>query len=54
MYDDHGEPAGCELVAAGSIEDQNQLKSSYWLFELVCSVLRWENACVGPLFLKQI
>ncbi|KAG6620861.1 uncharacterized protein IUM83_11623 [Phytophthora cinnamomi] len=54
MYDEHGDPAGCELIAAGSIEDQNQLKSSYWLFELVCSILRWESACVGPLFLKQI
>ncbi|KAE8994828.1 hypothetical protein PR003_g20397 [Phytophthora rubi] len=54
MYDEFGDPAGCELVAAGSIEDQNQLKSTYWLFELVCSMLRWENACVGPLFLKQL
>ncbi|KAI9992143.1 hypothetical protein PInf_017528 [Phytophthora infestans] len=49
-----GNPAGCEIVAAGSIADQNQLKSTYWLFELVCSILRWETACVAPLFLKQI
>ncbi|GMF18937.1 unnamed protein product [Phytophthora lilii] len=52
LYDDAGNPAGCELIAAGSIEDQNQLKSTYWLFELVCSMLRWETACVAPLFLK--
>ncbi|ETL98803.1 hypothetical protein L917_04194 [Phytophthora nicotianae] len=52
MYDEFGNPAGCEIVAAGSIADQNQLKSTYWLFELVCSILRWETACVAPLFLK--
>lgn len=54
LYDDHGNSTGCEIIAAGSIEDQNQLKSTYWLFELVCSILRWETACVAPLFLKQI
>ncbi|EEY56930.1 uncharacterized protein PITG_10473 [Phytophthora infestans T30-4] len=54
LYDEFGNPAGCEIVAAGSIADQNQLKSTYWLFELVCSILRWETACVAPLFLKQI
>ncbi|CAH0482398.1 unnamed protein product [Peronospora belbahrii] len=40
MYDEFGNPAGCELMSAGSIGDQNQLKSTYWLFELVCSILR--------------
>ncbi|KAL4102704.1 hypothetical protein PRIC1_006447 [Phytophthora ramorum] len=54
LYDENEQPAGCELIAAGSIADQNQLKSTYWLFELVCSILRWEAACVAPLFLKQI
>ncbi|KAG3100048.1 hypothetical protein PI124_g16292 [Phytophthora idaei] len=54
LYDEYGNPAGCEIVAAGSIADQNQLKSTYWLFELVCSILRWETSCVAPLFLKQI
>ncbi|KAG7378858.1 hypothetical protein PHYPSEUDO_009418 [Phytophthora pseudosyringae] len=54
LYDESGNPEGCELIAAGSIADQNQLKSTYWLFELVCSMLRWETACVAPLFLKQI
>ncbi|KAG2530676.1 hypothetical protein BBI17_000378 [Phytophthora kernoviae] len=54
LYDEYGNPAGCELVASGSIADQNQLKSTYWLFELVCAILRWENACVAPLFLKHI
>ena len=53
MYDEFGDPAGCEVIAAGSIADQKQVKSTYWLFELVCSILRWESGCVGPLFLKQ-
>ncbi|CAI5747330.1 unnamed protein product [Peronospora destructor] len=53
MYDEFGNPAGCELISAGSIADQKQFKSTYWLFELVCSILRWENGCVGSLFLKQ-
>ncbi|CAH0486763.1 unnamed protein product [Peronospora farinosa] len=53
MYDEFGNPAGCELMSAGSIADQGQLKSTYWLFELVCSMLRWESRCVGSLFLKQ-
>ncbi|POM59482.1 hypothetical protein PHPALM_31786 [Phytophthora palmivora] len=52
LYDEDGNSVGCELIAAGSIQDQNQLKSTYWLFELVCSILRWESACVAPLFLK--
>ncbi|KAG7401399.1 hypothetical protein PHYBOEH_001391 [Phytophthora boehmeriae] len=54
LFDEYGNPAGCELISCGSIADQNQLKSTYWLFELVCSILRWENACVAPLFLKHI
>ncbi|KAG7378860.1 hypothetical protein PHYPSEUDO_009420 [Phytophthora pseudosyringae] len=54
LYDELGNPAGCEIVAGGSVKDQNQLQSRYWLFELICSVLRWENACVAPLLLKQI
>ena len=53
MYDEAGNIAGCELMTAGSIADQSRLKSSYWLFEIVCSTLRWESACVAPLFLKQ-
>ncbi|CAH0522492.1 unnamed protein product [Peronospora belbahrii] len=44
MYDEFGNPAGCELMSAGSIGDQNQLKSTYWLFELVCSILRAQRA----------
>ncbi|KAL3665436.1 hypothetical protein V7S43_009471 [Phytophthora oleae] len=54
LYDELGNPAGCEIVAGGSIKDQHQLQSRYWLFELICSVLRWENACVAPLLLKRI
>ncbi|KAG3147195.1 hypothetical protein PI126_g12959 [Phytophthora idaei] len=54
LYDELGNVAGCEIVAGGSIKDQNQLQSRYWLFELICSVLRWENACVAPLLLKKI
>lgn len=54
LYDAFGNVTGCEIVAGGSVKDQNQLQSRYWLFELICSVLRWENACVAPLLLKQI
>ncbi|ETK92254.1 hypothetical protein F441_04451 [Phytophthora nicotianae CJ01A1] len=54
LYDGFGNVAGCEIVAGGSIKDQNQVQSRYWLFELICSVLRWENACVAPLLLKRI
>ncbi|RLN91624.1 hypothetical protein BBJ28_00020837 [Nothophytophthora sp. Chile5] len=54
LYDENGSPAGCEVVSCGSIADQKQLSSMYWLFELVCSVLRWESTCVAPLFLKCI
>ncbi|KAI9907063.1 hypothetical protein PsorP6_003233 [Peronosclerospora sorghi] len=52
-YDEFGNPAGCELMCAGSIDDQTHVSSSYWLFELVCSILRWESVCVAPLFLIQ-
>ncbi|RLN14601.1 hypothetical protein BBJ28_00017559 [Nothophytophthora sp. Chile5] len=52
LYDENGNPAGCEVVTGGSIADQKQLSSMYWLFELICSVLRWESTCVAPLFLK--
>ncbi|KAL7687798.1 hypothetical protein Plhal304r1_c021g0074991 [Plasmopara halstedii] len=52
LYDDEGKPTGCEIVTGGSIADQQQIQSSFWLFELVCSLLRWETACVAPLFLK--
>ncbi|KAE9028411.1 hypothetical protein PR003_g10623 [Phytophthora rubi] len=54
LHDELGNPAGCEIVAGGSVLDHNQLQSRYWLFELMCSVLRWENACVAPLLLKQL
>ncbi|POM59481.1 hypothetical protein PHPALM_31785 [Phytophthora palmivora] len=53
LYNEYDEPAGCEIVTAGSIGDQNQLNSNYWLFELVCSVLRWESSTIAPLFLLQ-
>ncbi|POM59483.1 hypothetical protein PHPALM_31787 [Phytophthora palmivora] len=51
-FDDDGKPAGCEISTGGYIADVKQLVSKYWLFELVMSVLRWENMCVAPLFLK--
>lgn len=54
LYDDDGKPAGCEIMSGGSIAKQNHLKPSYWLFELVCSLLRWETACIAPLFLKNL
>lgn len=51
-FDEDGKPAGCEISTGGYIADVKQLVSKYWLFELVMSVLRWENMCVAPLFLK--
>ncbi|RAW25249.1 hypothetical protein PC110_g18329 [Phytophthora cactorum] len=51
-FDEDGLPAGCEISTGGYIADVKQLVSKYWLFELVMSVLRWENMCVAPLFLK--
>ncbi|KAE8994826.1 hypothetical protein PR003_g20398 [Phytophthora rubi] len=53
LYDEYDNPSGCEIVAAGSITDMNRLKSNNWLFEIVCSVLRWESAIIAPLFLLQ-
>ncbi|KAK1944075.1 hypothetical protein P3T76_003987 [Phytophthora citrophthora] len=53
LYNEFDEPAGCEIVTAGSINDHNRLKSNYWLFEIVCSVLRWENLTIAPIFLLQ-
>ncbi|KAL4130037.1 hypothetical protein PRIC2_006043 [Phytophthora ramorum] len=50
LYDEYDNPAGCEIVTAGSIE-QTKLRSTYWLFELVCSVMRWESMTVAPLFM---
>lgn len=52
-YDKAGNPAGCENIAAGSVEDHTQIQSTYWLFDCMCAMIRWESACVAPLFLKQ-
>ncbi|KAG2530675.1 hypothetical protein BBI17_000379 [Phytophthora kernoviae] len=52
LLNDDGHPAGCEITTGGYVGDVKQLISKYWLFELVVSVLRWENMCVAPLFLK--
>ncbi|KAI9992199.1 hypothetical protein PInf_017584 [Phytophthora infestans] len=51
LYNEYDEPAGCEVVTAGSINDHNRLKSAYWLFEIACSVLRWETLTIAPVFL---
>ncbi|OWY95182.1 hypothetical protein PHMEG_00034879 [Phytophthora megakarya] len=53
LYNEYDAPAGCEIVTAGSIGDQIRRNSNYWLFELVCSVLRWESTTIAPLFLLQ-
>ncbi|KAG3180694.1 hypothetical protein PC128_g15505 [Phytophthora cactorum] len=53
-FDEDGLPAGCEISTGGYIADVKQLVSKYWLFELVMSVLRWENMCVAPLFLNPL
>ncbi|KAG3011210.1 hypothetical protein PC121_g13839 [Phytophthora cactorum] len=51
LYNEYDEPAGCEIVTAGSINDHSRFKSNYWLFEIVCSVLRWESLTIAPVFL---
>ncbi|KAL3665441.1 hypothetical protein V7S43_009476 [Phytophthora oleae] len=53
LYNEFDEPVGCEIVTAGSTNDHNRLKSNYWLFEIVCSVLRWETLTIAPVFLIQ-
>lgn len=53
IFNKYGSTAGCEVISAGSIGDHAQLESTYWLFELVCAAVRWETACVAPLFLKR-
>lgn len=50
--DEDGRSSGCEISTGGYITNVKQLGSKYWFFELVISVLRWENMCVAPLFLK--
>ncbi|TDH71179.1 hypothetical protein CCR75_006340 [Bremia lactucae] len=52
LYDENDQPAGCEVICAGKIQDQKRLKSTYWLFELVCYIIRWETECIASLFLK--
>lgn len=54
LYDKYDNRAGCESIAAGSVRDHKQLNSMYWLFDCACAVIRWETACVAPLFLKEI
>lgn len=53
LYDEFDNVLGCEVVMAGSIKTQHQMPSRYWLFELMCTVVRWESACIAPLLLKQ-
>ncbi|EGZ19890.1 hypothetical protein PHYSODRAFT_488151 [Phytophthora sojae] len=51
LYDGYDNPAGCEVVHGGSVDDHDRLRSNYWLYEMVCSVLRWESSTIAPLFL---
>ncbi|TYZ67538.1 hypothetical protein PybrP1_007766 [[Pythium] brassicae (nom. inval.)] len=52
IRDENGNAIGCEVVTGGSIEDPSMLAARHWLLELIISVLRWENSCVSPLFIK--
>ncbi|TMW64076.1 hypothetical protein Poli38472_014193 [Pythium oligandrum] len=51
IWDSDGNIRGCEVAAGGSMGDSTHVVSAHWLCELIISVLRWENLCVGPLFL---
>ncbi|EGZ19889.1 hypothetical protein PHYSODRAFT_497478 [Phytophthora sojae] len=53
LYDQYDNPAGWEVVHGGSIGHHERLRSNYWLFEMVCSVLRWESSMISPLVLLQ-
>ncbi|KAG6620886.1 uncharacterized protein IUM83_11606 [Phytophthora cinnamomi] len=53
LYNQFDSPAGCEVVYGGCFDDEDPLRTSHWLFEMVCSIMRWENSAIAPLFLLQ-
>ncbi|KAL4157218.1 hypothetical protein PRNP1_006243 [Phytophthora ramorum] len=50
--DADGELTGCEISFGGSIGAGVMNFAAHWMLELIMTVVRWENACVAPLFIK--
>ncbi|EGZ19864.1 hypothetical protein PHYSODRAFT_496245 [Phytophthora sojae] len=42
----------CEISFGGSISAGTMNFAAHWMLELIMTVVRWENACVAPLFIK--
>lgn len=50
--DADGVLTGCEISFGGSIGAGVMNFAAHWMLELIMTVVRWENACVAPLFIK--
>ncbi|GMF18939.1 unnamed protein product [Phytophthora lilii] len=50
--DADGQLTGCEISFGGSIGASVMNFAAHWMLELIMTVVRWENACVVPLFIK--
>ncbi|KAG7401397.1 hypothetical protein PHYBOEH_001389 [Phytophthora boehmeriae] len=50
--DANGMLTGCEISFGGSIGASVMNFAAHWMLELIMTVVRWENACVAPLFIK--
>lgn len=50
--DADGRLTGCEISFGGSIGASVMNFAAHWMLELIMTVVRWENACVAPLFIK--
>jgi hypothetical protein len=50
--DADGALTGCEISFGGSIGAGTMNFAAHWMLELIMTVVRWENACVAPLFIK--
>lgn len=50
--DANGMLTGCEISFGGSIGAGVMNFAAHWMLELIMTVVRWENACVAPLFIK--
>ncbi|POM61373.1 hypothetical protein PHPALM_29622 [Phytophthora palmivora] len=50
--DEDGLLTGCEISFGGSIGAGVMNFAAHWMLELIMTVVRWENACVAPLFIK--
>ncbi|KAE9350223.1 hypothetical protein PF008_g6543 [Phytophthora fragariae] len=50
--DADGMLTGCEISFGGSIGAGVMNFAAHWMLELIMTVVRWENACIAPLFIK--